>query len=167
MTEEPQSPALLCKTKRLRLEIQNLWLWLQQLFYLKNFSVSAHSPVLQVTLGLLGTETRRCLSTCQKTAPRCPVRAGLLENCKRCCGGAACYLEGRLQAADVAALTQGCLHGVDDHVAHAHPGALGEPSCLRVSDQRVADGFREQLGISKDENPAWGRRTSKEVGEMR
>lgn len=90
-----------------------------------------------------------------------------MENCTWCCRGAARYLEGRLQAADVAALAQGRLHGVDDHVAHALPGALGEPSGLRVSDQRVADGFREQLGISKDENPVWGRRTSKEGDEMR
>jgi len=94
--------------------------------------------------------------------PRCPARAGPLGNCTWYCRSAAGYLEARLQGADVAALAQGCLHGMDDHVAHARPGAPGDLSCLRVGDQCIADGFGEQLRISKDENPAWGRRVGKE-----
>ena len=100
-------------------------------------------------------------------APRCPARPGPLENHTWCCRSAASYLEACLQAADVAALAQGRLHGMDDHIAHACPGALGDLSCLCVGDQSVADGFREQLWISKDENPAWGKRMGKEGNEVR
>lgn len=114
-----------------------------------------------------------CASTSQKAFPHSEVlsktrtigkRHMVLQRCCRC---TASYLEARLQAANVTALAQGRLHGVDDHVAHACPRALGDLSCLCVSDQRVADGFREQLWIGKDENPAWGRRVGEEGHEMR
>lgn len=99
-------------------------------------------------------------------ASRCSARARPLQNPTWCCRSGTTYLEDPLQGTDVAALAQGRLHGVDDHVGHARPGALRDLSCLRVGDQRVADGFREQLRISKDENPAWGGKMGKKR-EMR
>lgn len=72
------------------------------------------------------------------------------------------YLESGPEAMDVAGVTQGCLQGVGDHAAHAAPGALGHPGRLGVSDQGGADSLRQQLWVSKDENPVgtggWGKR---------
>lgn len=67
---------------------------------------------------------------------------------------AAGYLEPHPQGTEVTALAQGCLHSVGNHTAHTRLWALGDTSCLRVAEQSLADGFREQLWVGEDENPA-------------
>lgn len=170
LTDEPmfqlQSPALLCKPE----DSRPLALAAAIISYFKGFLVyfylclPSHLTWPSPASNTVGTRdgdqhpgARGSFPTCheQFPAPKCPARVGLLENHTWCRAGAAAYLEAHPQAAEVASLAQGGLHGVDDHIAHAHPRALGELSRLRVGDQRIADGFREQLWVSKDENPVW------------
>lgn len=115
-------------------------------------------------MGLLGLETsteelgRFC--TCQnsfgfsKVSSQSRTNGKALEELLH-------YLESGPEAVDVAGVTQRCLEGVGDHTAHAAPGALGHLGCLGVGDQRIADGFRQQFWVSKDENPGgaagWGK----------
>lgn len=70
--------------------------------------------------------TQQGFSTCYNIFP-CSEVLSMSRTIRKhtwCCRSAAPYLKAPLQATDIAALSQSCLHGVDDHVAHACPRAL-------------------------------------------